>query len=150
MLCCQNYKKEARLTPVLWILDILVRMRIWIRLKILLFPSLAFKMPTKHSFFCYFHFEGTFTSVFKDKVIKKSQNSRNHGFSYYFCLMIEGAGSKPLTNGSGSRRPKTNTDPTDPHPNPQHWFPGRNLINGSMCVRRWDLEGGRYVEVGVC
>ncbi len=26
--------------------------------------------------------------------------------SYYFCLMIEGSGSIPLTNGSGSRRPK--------------------------------------------
>ncbi len=39
---------------------------------------------------------------------KKSQNSRNHGFSYYFCLMLEGSrsGSIPLTNGSGSRRPK--------------------------------------------
>jgi hypothetical protein len=33
----------------------------------------------------------------------KSQNSRNQGFSYYFCLMIEGSGSIPLTNGSGSR-----------------------------------------------
>jgi hypothetical protein len=41
-------------------------------------------------------------------VIKKSQNSRNQGFSYYFCLVIEGsgAGTVPLTNGSGSRRPK--------------------------------------------
>ncbi len=39
----------------------------------------------------------------------KSQNNRNQGFSYYFCLMIEGSGSIPLTNGygSGSRRPKT-------------------------------------------
>jgi hypothetical protein len=37
-----------------------------------------------------------------------SQTSRNQGFSYYFCLMIEGSGSIPLTNGygSGSRRPK--------------------------------------------
>jgi hypothetical protein len=35
-----------------------------------------------------------------------TQNSRNQGFSYYFCLMIEGSGSVPLTNGSGSRRPK--------------------------------------------
>ncbi len=35
-------------------------------------------------------------------------NSRNQGFSYYFCLMIEGFGFSPLTNGSGSRsrRPK--------------------------------------------
>ncbi len=49
------------------------------------------------------------------KVIKESQNSRNQGFSYYLCLMIEGSGSVDLTNGSGSRRPKNirspNTDP---------------------------------------
>ncbi len=38
---------------------------------------------------------------------KKSQSSRNQGFSYYFPLVIEGSGSIPLTNGSGSgsRRP---------------------------------------------
>jgi hypothetical protein len=46
-----------------------------------------------------------------------SQNSRNQGFSNYrtyICLMIEGSGSRtgsgsgsiPLTNGSGSGRPK--------------------------------------------
>ncbi len=42
------------------------------------------------------------------KVMKKSQNSRNPGFSYYFCLMIEGSvsGSLPRTTGSESRRPK--------------------------------------------
>jgi hypothetical protein len=38
------------------------------------------------------------------KVIKKSQNSRNQGCSYYFCLMKEGSGagsrSVPVTNGS--------------------------------------------------
>ena len=33
----------------------------------------------------------------KIKVIKKSKNSRNQGFSNYFCL---------ITEGSGSRRPK--------------------------------------------
>jgi hypothetical protein len=42
---------------------------------------------------------------------KKSQNSRNQGFAYFFCFMIEGigSGSVPLTNGSGfgSRRPKS-------------------------------------------
>ncbi len=41
---------------------------------------------------------------------KKSQNTRNQGFSYCFCFMIEGSGSgsMALTNGSGSRsrRPK--------------------------------------------
>ncbi len=38
----------------------------------------------------------------------KSQNSRNQGLSYYFCLMIEGSGtgSVLLTNRSGSRRLK--------------------------------------------
>ncbi len=48
----------------------------------------------------YLLFEGTFTSFFlRWKGIKYSQKSRNQGFSYYFCLMIEGS-------GSGSRRPK--------------------------------------------
>ncbi len=41
---------------------------------------------------------------------KKSQSSRNQGFSYFFCLVIEGsragAESIPLANGSGYRRPK--------------------------------------------
>ncbi len=37
------------------------------------------------------------------KVIKNSQNNRNQGFSYYFCFMIEGFGSR--TKGSGA--PKT-------------------------------------------
>jgi hypothetical protein len=35
-----------------------------------------------------------------------SQNSRNQGFSYYICLMIEGSESIPLTDGSGSGWPK--------------------------------------------
>jgi hypothetical protein len=58
--------------------------------------------------FCLLLFEGTFTSFFKDKSQKESQNNRNQGFSYYFWLMIEesGSGSVPLTNGSGSGRPK--------------------------------------------
>jgi hypothetical protein len=42
--------------------------------------------------------------------MKKSQNSRNQGFSFYFCLMTEGSRAEtvPATNGSGcgSRRPK--------------------------------------------
>jgi hypothetical protein len=35
-----------------------------------------------------------------------SQNSGNQGFTYNFCVMIEGSGSVPLTYGSGSWRPK--------------------------------------------
>jgi hypothetical protein len=30
-----------------------------------------------------------------------TQNGRNQSFSFYFCMMIEGSGSIPLTNGSG-------------------------------------------------
>jgi hypothetical protein len=84
----------------------------WIR--ILLFSSLTFKMTTKNKFFkknfCLLLFEGTFTSFFKDKKSKNTQNSRNQSFSYYFCMMTEGSGSESgstlLTNGSGSGRPK--------------------------------------------
>ncbi len=44
----------------------------------------------------------------KQKVIKKSRNSRNWGFSYNFGLIMEGSEAVPLTNwfGSGSGRPK--------------------------------------------
>ncbi len=44
----------------------------------------------------------------KIKNHKKLQNrtGRNQGFSYYFCLMTEGSGSIPLTNGSRTGRPK--------------------------------------------
>ncbi len=47
--------------------------------------------------------------IFKDKMSKRCQNSRNQGFSYYISLMIEGSGSGSragsgsilLTSGSG-------------------------------------------------
>jgi hypothetical protein len=52
----------------------------------------------------------------KIKSQKEPQNSRNQGFSYYFCMMIEGSGSGSragsgsgsisLTSGSGSGSPK--------------------------------------------
>ncbi len=63
-----------------------------------------------HNFFCLLLFEGTvYVHHFsKIKSQKESQNRRNQGFSYYFCMMIEGSGSGsiPLTSGSGSGRPK--------------------------------------------
>jgi hypothetical protein len=40
--------------------------------------------------FCLLLFEGTFISFSSIIGHKKSQNSRNQGFSYYFCLMIDG------------------------------------------------------------
>jgi hypothetical protein len=90
--------------------------RIWIR--ILLFRHLPSRRQQKNIFFQVFlpitvPFEGAITSYFKDKVKKKSQNSRNQGVIYYFCLMMEGSGS-----GSGSippGRPKTyGSDGSDP------------------------------------
>ena len=70
-----------------------------------------------------------------------SQNSRNQGFSYYFCLMIEGpgagvgSGSIPLTNGSGSRRPKNkHVDPVDPDSDPQHCSIIKKLEHPSIGV----------------
>jgi hypothetical protein len=81
------------------------------------------KLILFYSFFCLLLLEGTFTSFFKDKSQKESQNSRNQCFSYYFCLMIErsGAGSEsgsiPLTNGSGSGEAQKHVDSD---PDPQH------------------------------
>ncbi len=64
----------------------------------------------KKKFFCMLLFEGTFTSFFKGK---KSKRCHKKEENKVFCLMIEGSGSIPLTNGSGSgsRRPKKNVDP---------------------------------------
>jgi hypothetical protein len=115
-----DYKKS-----VLRIHDILV----WIRIRIRGPMPLTNGSGSRHwpsrcqqktnfltHFFCSVLFKATFTSFFKDKSQKESQNSRNQGFSYYFCMMIEGSGSGsragsgsgsiPLTSGSGSRRPK--------------------------------------------
>ncbi len=40
----------------------------------------------------------------KIKSRKESQTSRNKGFSYYFCLMLEGSGSVSRRYGSGRLR----------------------------------------------
>ncbi len=118
----RGYKK-----PVFRIHDILgwIRIRIlgsmlltngfgsWIR--ILLFSSLTFNMPAKKLIFntifsAYYFLEVHLHNFSKIKSQNESQNIRNQGFSYYFCMMIEGSGSGsiPLTSGSGSGswRPK--------------------------------------------
>jgi len=45
-----------------------------------------------------------FSKIKSHKEVTKQY--RNKGFSYYFCLILEGSGSGPLTNRSGSGRPK--------------------------------------------
>ncbi len=93
-----------------------------IRIRILLFSSFTFKMPAKKTYFfntffsAYYFLKLHLLHFSKIKSQKESQNSRNQGFSYYCCMMIEGSGSRagygsgsiPLTSGSGSgsRRPK--------------------------------------------
>ncbi len=88
---------------VLRIHDILVSIRIRIR------GSMPLTNGSGSGFFCFLLFEGTFAihhfSKIK-KIKKKSLNSRNQGFSYYFSMMIEGSRSVPLTSRSWSRRPK--------------------------------------------
>ncbi len=118
---------QQQLGAVLRIHDILGWIRIRIRgsmpltngsgsgscIRILLFSSLTFKMPAKKLIFslifsAYYFLKVHLHHFSKIKSQKGSQNSRNQGFSYYFCMMIEGsgAGSIPLTGGSGSGRPK--------------------------------------------
>jgi hypothetical protein len=65
-------------------------------------PDPAFKKK----FFCYYFLKIHLHRFSKDKKSKrsdkKSQNSRNQGCSYYFCLIIEGSGSeRPKPCGSG-------------------------------------------------
>jgi hypothetical protein len=84
----------------------------WIR--ILLFSSLTFKMPAKNYFFntifsTYYFLKLHLYHFTKITSQKESLNSRNQGFSTYFCMIIEGSGSRagsgsgsiPLTSGSG-------------------------------------------------
>jgi hypothetical protein len=102
----------------------------------------------------------------KIKSQKEPQNSRNQGFYYYFCMMIEGSGSGSisLTSGSGSGRPKTmcirirNTDwqcyrssmPIFLIPDPGScilfWF---GTAHQPRKLSRWDRGGGRAGEMAV-
>ncbi len=93
----------------------------------------------------------------KIKSQKESQNSRNQGFSHYFCMMIEGSGSgsgsragsgsgsKPLTSGSGSGRPKNiwirwiRIRISDP--DPQHWFQFNLMLSGTYGESPWVHKG---------
>ncbi len=90
LVTARRYGFVSRKT-VLRIHDILV----WIRIRV----SMPLTNGSGFGSGCgsfYFHYQ------------KKSQNSENQGFSHYFCLMIEGSETIPLTNGSGpgSRRPR--------------------------------------------
>jgi hypothetical protein len=83
---------------VLRIRDIFVR--IWIRGSIPLTDSdpaifvSDLQDPTKSFMLVHIHH------------FSKIKSHKEQGFFPHFCLMLEGSGSEPLTNGSGSGRPK--------------------------------------------
>ncbi len=56
-------------------------------------PQKTNKKKFSAYYFLMLHFHHFFQ---RQKAKKKSQNSRNHGFSCYFCLMIEGSGAGTL------------------------------------------------------
>jgi hypothetical protein len=103
-------------------------------IRILLFSSLTFKIQQKTNLFnkifsSYYFLQLHLHYFSKIKSQKESQNSRNRGFCYYFCMMIEGSGSGsragsgsgsiPLTSGPG--RPKNSGKHVDPVDlDPQH------------------------------
>ncbi len=116
---CWALAMRIHLEAVLRIRDILVRIRIstsdkWIRLPILVVSSVIFRKATKNFFLSnllrirFYFLKGSLHlhNFSKIKSHKEVQNSRNQGFSYYFCLTIKwpGSGFVPLTNRS--RRPK--------------------------------------------
>ncbi len=72
---------------------------------------------------------------------QKGAVSYSEGFSYYFCLMIEGsgAGSVSVTNGSGSRRPK----------NIRIWIHNTE-INKKSVLPKWHCENWERLGTPSC
>jgi hypothetical protein len=70
----------------------LVRIRtIDLRIRILLFSSVADKMPTVFLLISFRRY--IYINFIDKKVKKKSQNSRNQGCCYFFCFLMDGIGS---------------------------------------------------------
>jgi hypothetical protein len=131
--------------PVFRINDILVWIRIRIRGSMPLtngsgsfyFHHWPSRCQQKTNFFFKVFLYSTFWRYFyvifqRKKVKKKLQNCRNQGFSYCFCLMIEGfgSGSIPLTSGSGSLWPKNMWI---------RWIRIRNTAANRCCFYTWIL-----------
>jgi hypothetical protein len=91
--------------------------RIQIRIRILLFSSLTFKVATKNynSFL-------SFLLVIFWSYKKKSQNSRNQGFPYYFGLMMKDPGG-PKTFRSYRSYPDSASE---------HWLGDQRLLAGPI------------------
>jgi hypothetical protein len=66
-------------------------------------------MPTKNNFClnifsAYYFLKAHLHNFPKIKSKKESQNRRNQGFSYYFCMMTEESGSGTLPDGKLDER----------------------------------------------
>ncbi len=104
----------------------------------------------KKSFSAYYFLRLLLHHFSKIKSKKKSQNSRNPGFSWYFCLMMEGSGS-----GSTSHKririqeAQKHVDPVDRiriGPDPQHW--SKELVRWAFYVVyfRWHGDSNRKIS----
>jgi hypothetical protein len=58
----------------------------------------------------------------QSKIMKKSQNGRNQGFCYYFCLMMEESGSESESPSRSIRirEAQKHTNPANPDLVPEH------------------------------
>ena len=88
----------------MWIRDISVRNQI------LLFSSVAGKMPTVSKFFPTFFllllFEGTFTSVCDDKMSQRTKKKKQKSRFFLLVLLVDGRIRIHTNDGSGFREPK--------------------------------------------
>ncbi len=113
-----NYKYNVQVGTFLKTRTILALLRIhdilgWIRIRILDPDPAIFVIDLQdaskklflNTIFSVYYFLKLHLHHFSKIKIKKSENSRYQGFSYYFCMMIEGSGSGSKA-GSGSGRPK--------------------------------------------
>jgi hypothetical protein len=95
-------------------------------LRIRIFLSVAFEMPTKNKFFCLLPvlIVGTLTTVFKDnKSFKSHTTVEKSRFSLIFLLVDGRTRIRTNNHGSGVESwSQKNYDPTDPYPYPEHWI----------------------------
>jgi hypothetical protein len=84
-------------------------------------------MPKK-TFFAYSFLKVHLHQSSKIKCRNKSQNSRNQGFSKFFCLLYLGSRSgtgpdqyQKITDPDADPGGQKHTDPTDPDADPEHW-----------------------------
>ncbi len=71
-------------------------------------------------------FEGTFTPFFKDKSNKEVTKQKKSRF-FFILLFVNGKiririRTNKLRIRNRIHEAQKHTDPTDPHPDPDHWF----------------------------